>query len=163
MVDKSKTVDNGETRLLLREIDSVKRIRSSYKKRIDALYMAEERRKALMEELRKEDMGLKDDKLLEWYKRKRRMSSNMSVNMARVAGVLFGMGVGFESLDLITKVTDDNFKLGYLGYVFGLVVVYNVTVNIGKAYANRLKRGESLDKMRQLQRSGSENTESKSE
>lgn len=163
MVDKSKTVDNGETRLLLREIDSVKRIRSSYKKRIDALYMAEERRKALMEELRKEDMGLKDDKLLEWYKRKRRMSSNMSVNMARVAGVLFGMGVGFESLDLITKVTDDNFKLGYLGYVFGLVVVYNVTVNIGKAYANKLKRGESLDKMRQLQRSGSENTESKSE
>ncbi|MCL5007780.1 MAG: hypothetical protein M1562_00830 [Candidatus Marsarchaeota archaeon] len=163
MVDKSKTVDNGETRLLLREIDSVKRIRSSYKKRIDALYMAEERRKALMEELRKEDMGLKDDKLLEWYKRKRRMSSNMSVNMARVAGVLFGMGVGFESLDLITKVTDDNFKLGYLGYVFGLAVVYNVTVNIGKAYANKLKRGESLDKMRQLQRSGSENTESKSE
>ncbi len=163
MADKSKTVDNRETRLLLREMDSVRNIRSSYKKRIDALYMAEERRKALMEELRKEERGLKDDKLLEWYKRKRRMSSNMSVNMARVAGVLFGMGVGFESLDLITKVTDDNFKLGYLGYVFGLVVVYNVTVNIGKAYANRLKRGESLDKMRQLQRSGSENTESKSE
>ncbi len=163
MADKSKTVDNRETRLLLREMDSVRNIRSSYKKRIDALYMAEERRKALMEELRKEERGLRDDKLLEWYKRKRRMSSNMSVNMARVAGVLFGMGVGFESLDLITKVTDDNFKLGYLGYVFGLVVVYNVTVNIGKAYANRLKRGESLDKMRQLQRSGSENTESKSE
>ena len=163
MADKSKTVDNRETRLLLREMDSVRNIRSSYKKRIDALYMAEERRKALMEELRKEERGLRDDKLLEWYKRKRRMSSNMSVNMARVAGVLFGMGVGFESLDLITKVTDDNFKLGYLGYVFGLVVVYNVTVNIGKAYANKLKRGESLDKMRQLQRSGSENTESKSE
>jgi uncharacterized membrane protein YcjF (UPF0283 family) len=134
-------------------MDSVRNIRSSYKKRIDALYMAEERRKALMEELRKEERGLKDDKLLEWYKRKRRMSSNMSVNMARVAGVLFGMGVGFESLDLITKVTDDNFKLGYLGYVFGLVVVYNVTVNIGKAYANKLKRGESLDKRRQLEKS----------
>ncbi len=153
MADKSKTVDNRETRLLLREMDSVRNIRSSYKKRIDALYMAEERRKALMEELRKEERGLKDDKLLEWYKRKRRMSSNMSVNMARVAGVLFGMGVGFESLDLITKVTDDNFKLGYLGYVFGLVVVYNVTVNIGKAYANKLKRGESLDKRRQLEKS----------